>query len=312
MGAKQDTTMTTSRVLKLARQKLITPPPFVAGSIQYEVIMGSEAYGVSSGDSDRDVYGFCVPPKSIVFPHTVGDILGFGRQKKRFEQYQQHHVYDKDALGGKGVEYDFSIYNIVKYFSLCMENNPNMIDSLFVPQRCILYITKIGQMVREKRQLFLHKGAWFKFKGYSYSQIKKMKIKNPEPGSKRYENIKKFGFDVKFAYHVVRLLNEVEEILVEQHLTLDRNREQLKAIRRGEWTLEQVEDYFNKKEAELETAYTESKLQHSPNEEVIKNLLLSCLEEYYGNLENCVEIPNAEKEALREIDRTLEKVRHCL
>lgn len=48
--------MTTSRVQQLAKMKLITPPPFVPGSVQYEVIMGSEAYGVSSGDSDRDVY----------------------------------------------------------------------------------------------------------------------------------------------------------------------------------------------------------------------------------------------------------------
>lgn len=301
-----------SRILNLYKRGLIEPPSFVPESVQYEVIMGSEAYGVSSGDSDRDVYGFCVPPKSIVFPHTTGEIPGFGRQKNRFEQYQQHHIKDPEALGGRGVEYDFSIYSIVRYFSLCMENNPNMIDSLFVPQRCILHTTRVGNMVREKRHIFLHKGAWFKFKGYAYSQVKKMQNKNPEPGSKRYDDIQKHGYDTKFAYHVVRLLNEIEQILIEHDLSLDRNREQLKDIRAGNWTEIQIQEYFAKKESELETAYTNSTLQHSPYERGIKDLLLECLEEYYGSLEDCVEIPGAERAALRDIDAIMERMRSRL
>jgi len=301
-----------SRVQDLTKRGLITPPPFVPGGVQYEVIMGSEAYGVSSGDSDRDIYGFCVPSKSIVFPHTAGEIYGFGRQKKRFEQFESHHVKDPTAFGGTGVEYDFSIYNIVKYFSLCMENNPNMIDSMFVPQRCVVYIAKVGHMVRDNRKLFLHKGAWFKFKGYAYSSMKKMFNKEPEEGSKRYEDIKKNKYDTKYAYHVVRLLNEIEEILTEQNLTLDRNREQLKDIRAGNWSAEQIKKYFETKELELETAYATSTLQHGPDEEAIKKLLLECLEEYYGSLDQCIELPDVERTALREIDAALNRVRHRL
>ena len=58
-----------------------------------------------------------------------------------------------------------------------MENNPNMIDSLFTPINCVLYSSKIADLVRDNRQLFLHKGAWFKFKNYSFSQLHKMKNK---------------------------------------------------------------------------------------------------------------------------------------
>jgi predicted nucleotidyltransferase len=306
--------MTTSRVQKLAKAGLIKPPKYVPGGVQYEVIMGSEAYGVSSGDSDRDVYGFWVPPKSFVFPPTAGEIHGFGRlkTKSRFDHFEKHDVKDPTAMNGAGCVYDLNIYNIVKYFSLCMENNPNMIDSLFVPQRCVLYIAQVGHMVRDQRHIFLHKGAWKRFKGYAYSQVNKMKVKNPKPDSKRYEDIKKHGYDTKFAYHVVRLLNEVEEILLEHNLTLDQNREQLKAIRRGEWSLQEVLDYFDKKEGELETVYTTSTLQYSPDEEAIKTLLLQCLEEYYGSLEGCVEIPDAERQALRAIDAELDKIRHRL
>lgn len=270
-------------VLKeLKKKNLISPPYHVVEGIQYEVMMGSVAYGVSNDTSDIDVYGFSIPPKEIVFPHLNGDIQGFGRQTKRFEQYQQHHIRRED----NGKEYDLQIYNIVKFFQLVMENNPNMIDSLFVPQRCVLYCSKIGDMVREQRKMFLHKGSWFKFKGYSFSQMNKMKNKKPE--GKRKETVEKFGYDVKFATHVVRLLNEIEQILTEGDLDLERNREQLKSIRRGEWTLNQVEDYFNSKERELEDLYTRSSLQYKPDEQKIKNLLLNCLEQYYGSIDNCV------------------------
>jgi hypothetical protein len=56
-----------------------------------------------------------------------------------------------------------------------MDNNPNMIDSLFVPRRCILHTTQIGEHVREYRKEFLTKGSWYSFKGYSYSTIQKIK-----------------------------------------------------------------------------------------------------------------------------------------
>ena len=162
-----------SIVDRLMKRQLITPPSFMKNNIHYEVMMGSVAYGVSSDDSDVDLYGFCIPPKTMIFPHLAGEILGFGRQKKRFEQYQQHHVLDPS----NGKEYDFSIYSIIKFFQLCMDNNPNMIDSLFVPRRCVLHSTQVGEHVRENRKLFLHKGSYWKCKGYSFSQIHKLKTK---------------------------------------------------------------------------------------------------------------------------------------
>jgi len=283
---------------RLNKEGLINPPKFLLSNVAYLTMMGSVAYGVSDVRSDIDVYGFCIPHKDTVFPHLAGEIPGFGRQVSRFDQWQQHHIKDSS-----GLEYDFSIYNIVKYFQLCMDNNPNMIDSLFVPRRCIMHSTQIGELVREKRKLFLHKGSFHKFKGYAYSQMHKMRIKDPEVGSKRYEMVQKYGYDLKFAYHIVRLLSECEQILVEHDIDLEKNREQLKAIRRGEWSREQVENYFADKERQLEELYVKSTLQHKPNEELIKELLLNCLEIHFGSLEKCVYVaPEFEKDLKRIAD----------
>jgi predicted nucleotidyltransferase len=214
------------------------------------------AYGCSNDNSDIDLYGFSIPPKDIIFPHLNGHIIGFGKQPFKFEQYQQHHIIDKTY----NKEYDINVYNIVKYFQLVMENNPNMVDSLFVPRRCILHSTQLSEHVRENRKLFLTKKSWHTFKGYAYSQLNKCKNKNivkyiqlcdnlnipytitmeefleletsfkldtklfkelyhkvHQDGklTKRIDTIVKYGYDVKFAYHIVRLLNEVEQILIE-------------------------------------------------------------------------------------------------
>lgn len=289
---------------KLHKKGLIKPPPFVVGGTQYLTLMGSVAYAVSSDTSDMDIYGWCIPPKDVVFPHLAGEIYGFGRQIQRFEQFQQHHIVDKEVRK----EYDINIYNIVKYFQLVMDNNPNMIDSLFTAQNMVLQCTKIAQHVRDNRKLFLHKGSWHKFRGYAYSQMHKMKIKEPDVDSKRYASIQEHGYDVKFAYHVVRLLNEVEQILLEEDLDLQRSHEQLKEIRRGGWTIQQIEDYFASKEKALDQAFANSKLRDKPDEPVIKKILLECLEEHYGSLDGAIETQDHYKQILRTIQKLVERV----
>ena len=338
-------------IKQLERKNLINPPVYVLKNTQYLTLMGSQAYGVANTNdseeiSDWDIYGFCIPPKDMIFPHLRGEILGFGRQRKRFDQYQITHIKDTDT----SKEYDITIYSIVKYFNLMTGCNPNMIDSIFTPQQCVLHSSPIGDYVRENRKLFLSKYSYHKFKGYAYAQMHKIKNKrvkryldtcdslnvdykaislkrldtelenrkilqnsidsvlNPihtedivklrkllkqclggsKNLTKRVESIKKYGFDLKFSYHIVRLLEEVTQILVEHDLDLQRNREQLKAIRRGEWSLQEIEKYFTRKEAELEKIYTNSTLRDKPDEPKIKQVLLNCLEMHFGSLKDCI------------------------
>lgn len=304
-GATSEDKLLSSVTDQLLTRGLIRPPSFVSNSVQYETIMGSVAYGVSTDTSDIDVYGFCIPPKDVVWPHLAGEIPGFGRQKERFDQFQQHHVKRED----NGKEYDLSIYNIVKYFSLCMENNPNMIDSLFTPANCVLHSTSVGNMVRANRKLFLHKGSWHKFKGYAYSQLHKMSSKNPE--GKRLAIVEKYGYDVKFGYHVLRLLDEAEQIMVEGDIDLQRNREQLKAVRRGDISEKDLRDIATQKERELEKVYLKSKLRYKPDEATIKDLLLRCLEEYYGSIDDCVSNDQNAVRVLRDIDSLIQRSGLC-
>lgn len=292
-----------SVVYELTQAGSLNPPKFMIDNTHYETMVGSVAYGVSGDTSDIDVYGFCIPPKEVIFPHLAGEIKGFGRQCDRFEEYREQHV--RHPKDGREYVYDLTIYSIVKYFQLGLENNPNLIDSLFTPADCVLHITKIGRLVRDNRHIFLHKGVWHTYKGYAYSQLCKMGSRRRT--GKRAEIVEKYGYDVKFAYHVVRLLKEVEQILVEGDLDLRKNREELQSIRRGEWTEREIREYFSAREKMLEKAYAESELPPYPEEARVKDLLLSCLEEHYGDLGKCVVQPDAPMQALKEIKAILDK-----
>lgn len=282
----------------------IHPPRWLVDNMAYMTVMGSQSYGVSGDASDVDIYGFCIPPKDMVFPHLAGEVAGFGTPAPRFDQWQQHHVRAPD---GRDTSYDFQVFGIVRYFHLCMDCNPNIIDSLFTPRRCVMHSTAVGELVRENRKLFLHKGAWHRFRGYAYAQMGKIKGKVNASNPARAEAIARHGYDVKFAYHVVRLLDEAEQIMVEGDLDLERNREQLKSIRRGEWTLDALNAHFEAKERALENAYAASPLPHHPDEIRIKALLLQCLEMHFGSLAGAVRQDPSAVRLARDIQDVLDR-----
>jgi len=285
---------------ELTEKGKITPPTWLADGVQFLAMMGSTAYGVAGESSDRDVYGWAIPPKHFVWPHLAGEIQGFGRHAKRFEQYQQHHIYYAKNV------WDVTVFSIIKFFQLCMDNNPNIIDALFVPDRCVIFETELARLVRENRKIFLHKGSFHRFKGYAYSQLAKLdhtRMHMPKSQSRR-ESIQKHGYDTKFAYHLVRLLLEVEQILTEGDLQLDRHATQLRGIREGQWSLQQVKDFFAQKEADLEHVYNISTaVPYRPDEPSIKALLVEVLDLYFDS------IPRTERDKTLAIKNALHDIK---
>lgn len=281
----------------------IKMPRWMGNNFCYIALTGSQSYGTNNPDSDFDIYGVYIPLKEDAFPHLKGEIVGFGRKQKPQDTYEFCKDGNKIFMDKK--EYDAKCASIIKYFSLVLENNPNCVDILFVPENCILHCNKIGRIMRDNRKMFLHKGCFHKFRGYAMSQLKKMETKEPE--GKRKELRDKYGLDVKFGMNVVRILYECEMILSEGDLDLQRHNEVLKFILKGEWSLEKIKSWAAEKDKKLEELYSTSTIPMYPDEEKIKVILLSCLEEHYGNLSNCVNLQNKEALAVKEISDILKK-----
>lgn len=128
--------------------------------------------------------------------------------------------------------------------------------------------------------------------------------------SVRFYDRKKNGFDTKFFYHILRLLDEAEQILSLHDLDLQRARKEMKAIRAGEWSLEKLEAEIDVRQVAVEKLYSESTLQNEPDREKIRQILVQCLEMHYGPLTtNEVVQNNLPLQILQNIQKELEKVR---
>jgi uncharacterized protein len=90
----------------------------------------------------------------------------------------------------------------------------------------------------------------------------------------------KFGYDGKFALHLCRLLKMGKEILSTGKVIVKRpDREELLSIRNGAWSFEQLIDFAENAEKELNTLYdTCHILPKAPDKEKLDNLCIELVE----------------------------------
>lgn len=265
-----------SVIKKLHKDGYLNIGQLFATDTVMEVIMGSVAYGASTeNSSDMDIHGITVPPIEWVFPHVRGTYIpGFSDTPEKFEHFQQHHIEAYDKM------YDVAIYGIVKFFTLASDNNPNVLDMLWVPDNCITHINDIGHHIRKNRRHFLHKGAYHRFRGYAHQQFKRLE------NSPRKDLVEKYGYDTKFAYHIVRLCLQAEQILEGGDMDFSQNAAFIKEVRTGSFkTVDELRDWYMRKEADLDKLYHESKIQYKADKKFLGDILLACLEMKYGSLE---------------------------
>jgi hypothetical protein len=95
-------------------------------------------------------------------------------------------------------------------------------------------------------------------------------------GEKRKAMVRKYSYDVKNAGHLIRLLRMGSEFLRSGALEVFRtgDAEELKAIKRGEWTLAQVKQEAERLFAELESERSASPLPEEPDSAAADALLI--------------------------------------
>jgi len=127
-------------------------PSYVSSRIIFETVVGSRAYGTNLDETaDYDRAGVMIPDKSYFY----------GLEK--FEQFQGFP------------EKDRTIYDIRKATKLIAENNPNMLDLLFSPERCLITTSKYWQTMKDNAHLFISKRARMTFSGYAVAQLQRIK-----------------------------------------------------------------------------------------------------------------------------------------
>jgi len=99
-------------------------------------------------------------------------------------------------------------------------------------------------------------------------------------GKKRRELVERFGYDVKNAAHLLRLLSMAIEFLSTGELHVDRTErdaDQLMEVKRGEWTLARVKACADALFSEAEIAHQRSRLPLRPDREAVERMLVRML-----------------------------------
>jgi uncharacterized protein len=236
----------------------------------YKIRGGSQLYGTVTPNSDEDFLGVFIPSKEYV--------IGL----KKCEQVTLSEKISTSKRNQKG-DIDYTIYSLPKFIHLAIGNNPNIVEFFYAHTTSILYENKYWKKLKENSHLFISKKLYHTFKGYSYSQRKKLEIKK-ENMTGRKELTNKFGYDTKFASHLIRLLLECQQLLVEQNLTLPLTQNNfVRDIKLGIYPLDYVLNKAEELEKLIDLSYVNSKLQHSANIEEINKLQIELLEEFWEN-----------------------------
>ncbi|MCK5788986.1 MAG: nucleotidyltransferase domain-containing protein, partial [Chlamydiia bacterium] len=117
------------------------------GLILFETIIGSQAYGTATAESDVD--------KKFVY------IL------------PQDYLYGLDYIPQININADYVGYEIKRFLELVKTNNPTILELLNSPEDMIEYKDPIFDLILEKKDKFITKQCKNSFGGYARQQIKK-------------------------------------------------------------------------------------------------------------------------------------------
>jgi len=125
-------------------------------------VWGSHAYGTNTPESDRDTIG--------VFMMELNHYLAIGEPVTQIA----------DARN------DNRFYALKNYLELAANANPNILDSLFLPEDCVLKTSAYWQLLQLQRKIFVSRQASKTYCEYAMSQIKKARgcnkrVHNPQP-----------------------------------------------------------------------------------------------------------------------------------
>jgi len=180
-------------------------------------------------------------------------------------------------------EWDSVVYEVKKFFSLLLKQNPNVLGLLWLRPEDYIYKDFIGQMMIEYRNMFISKQAYHSFVGYAHGQLHRMEhlACKGYMGAKRKELVEKFGYDCKNAAHLIRLLRMGIEFLQDGELHVYRkDADELKEIKSGKWTLEKVKHEADLLLIEAKMAYDRSSLPEEPDFKKAEEFLMFILKFY--------------------------------
>jgi predicted nucleotidyltransferase len=228
-------------------------------------VVGSTVHGLAlEGTDDRDEMGVCIEPLEAV--------AGF----YPFEQYIYRTAAERegkqDAPSQPG-DLDLTVYSLRKYLRLAMQGNPTVLTLLFTRGNQNVYCDSRGSHLQELAPKIISRQAGKRYLGYLESQRMRLMGERGQKKVNRPELEEKYGYDTKYAMHMLRLGFQGVELLSTGRLQfpmVGEAQETCYATRKGEVPLQDVLTRVGELERELKDLITDGPVRESPDKESVE------------------------------------------
>lgn len=240
-------------------------------------VVGSGVHGIAiEGTDDHDEMG--------VYVEGAKTVLGVHRARGDYIWRTQ----PEGARSGHG-DVDLVLYSLRKYLALAAKGNPTALLPLFAPEESIVTTTYFGELLRANRNWFLSNQAVERFLGYMHSQHERMMGRGKQNRvPNRPELIEKYGWDVKYGSHALRLAYQGYELATKGTITLPLNSEvraRVLDVKRGDVPRDEVSLQITYLEDLTKQALESGKtvLPNEPNIEKIDEFSVYVHQSYWIN-----------------------------
>lgn len=230
-------------------------------------VVGSTAHGLNlPGTDDRDEMGVCV--------ETFEAFGGFSEFEQEIYRSAAAREGKHDAPSQPG-DLDLTIYGLKKFLRLALQGNPSVLNLLFVKDPII--ITPTGSGLQAITPLIVSKQAGRRYLGYMESQRQRLLGERGQKKVNRPELEEKFGYDTKYAMHILRLGYQGVELLTTGSISLplpEPARTDIMSVREGKQDLNFVLQWAGDLERELKDLIETSWIPEEPNRELVEKWML--------------------------------------
>ena len=223
----------------------------------------------SKQSGDRDELGVCI--------EGIDKAMGFSPFENFVYRTATERTGNKDEPSRSG-DLDLTIYSLKKFLSLALGGNPTIVQLLFVPQEKCLIKDAIGSSLQDLAPKIIARSSGKAFLGYLQAQ--RMRFYGERGGSHgaaHSEDVEKFGYDTKYAMHMLRLGYQGVQLLSEGRVSFpvsSPEREYLLSVRRGEGKTEEILGRTRELEERLRDLLDTSPLQAKPDREYVERWML--------------------------------------
>lgn len=233
-------------------------------------LVGSTGYGLNVGDGvdDRDEMGVMIEPLEVAMGLAPFEQFIY---RTAVERTGQHNT--KSQAG----DLDLCVYTLHKYVRLALKGNPSILALLFVPYDKLVFCDNIGLDLIGQTCKIVSKRAGSAFLGYLQAQRQRLLGERGQMRSNRPELVEKYGFNTKYARHMLRLGHQGVELLTTGHLTMplaEPLRSELRGLRTGGMPLQEALTRAGELEREIKELLESSPLRPEPDSEAIEKWMI--------------------------------------